>query len=154
MARFRHNADRLGLCDTFAQKWSNCKSKKQLYDLACNVNSLSYLAEMIAKGYGLTPDYLSREFGQFLNGKCIYNGDGYSSCIYCRPPEDEIDITTTAALIIGFEGNIIVDRLISELYFVNSNVTINNGGIVKVFLYNSNVIKPDAKVIIESKKEY
>lgn len=153
MIKFRHNADRLGLCEEFSQRWSDCKSKKQLYDLACNVNSLSYLAEMIAKGYGLTPEYLVSEFGQFFNGKCVYNGNGYSSCIYCRPPEDKIEIATTAALIIDFDGVVKVDRP-CELYIVNSKVMIVGTGIPQIYAYNSEVEHPNMPIKVMENKKY
>lgn len=154
MEQFRRNADRLGLCDTFAQKWSACRSKKQLYDLACDVNSLAYLADMIARGYGLSPEYLLKEFGQFLNGKCIYNKDGYSSCIYCLPEECEIRPDTTACLIICHDGEIVVDRPICELYLVYCDCIIRGNGIAKVHLYNSSIVNPDERIIVESQKEY
>lgn len=137
MEQFRRNAERLGLCDTFAQKWSACRSKKQLYDLACDVNSLEYIADMIARGYGLSPEYLLKEFGQFMNGKCVYEGEGYTSCIYCLPEDVEIRLHTTSCLIICHDGEIVVDRPIAELYIVNSDVIIKSKGIVKAHLYNS-----------------
>lgn len=146
MEHFRRNADRLGLCDTFAQKWSNCKSKKQLYDLACDINSLPYMADMIAKGYGLSSDYLVREFGQFLNGKCIYrsNKDGYTSQMYCQYDGDEIEVKTTALLLIDVHNVRVVADRICEIYMVNSEVEIVGRGHAIVYPYNSEVTKNDS----------
>lgn len=152
-SEFITKAKRLGLCQEYTDKVDKAGSKLAFMQIALDANAMPWMAESICKGWGLTPEYIAKEFAPFNNGRYV-RSDGYTSAMYCRPPEDEIDITTTAALIIDFKGTVIVDRLISELYFVNSNVTINNGGIVKVYLYNSNVINPDAHVIIESKKEY
>lgn len=156
MAIFRHNAERLGLCDVFAQRWSACKSKKQLYDLACNVNSLAYLAEMIAKGYGLSAEYLTTEFGQFLNGKCIYGADGYTSCLYCNPEDSEIAVDTTAALIIGFKGTINIPKNhICELYLCQSDVVIVGDGRGVVYLYDSVIANSDtAPVVVKEDNKY
>lgn len=154
MTIFRRNAERLGLCDEFAQKWSDCKSKRQLYGLACNVNSLAYLAEMIAKGYGLSSEYLQKEFGMFLNGKCIHNdAEGYSSCIYCKS-DGEIDISTTCALIVDCRAVIRVDRAMCELYIVNSEVRIDaeDGCNANVYLYNSQAEHGGSVSVKENKK--
>lgn len=153
MEQFRHNAERLGLCDTFAQKWSACRSKKQLYDLACDVNSLEYLADMIARGHGLPPEYLTKEFGQFLNGKYIHKDNGYTSCIYCQPPEDAIKIGTTATLIIGFKGAVVVERP-CRLYLCKSDVTIIGTTQPEAYLYNSSVVSDNCFVKVEEWKQY
>lgn len=146
MERFRRNAEKLGLCDTFAQRWSNCKSKKQLYDLACDINSLSYMAEMIAKGYGLSSDYLVKEFGQFLNGKCTYKSreDGYTSQMYCQYDGSEIEVKTTALLLIDVHNVRIVADRICEIYMVNSEVEIVGRSHAIVYSYNSAVTNPDS----------
>lgn len=154
MTIFRRNAERLGLCDEFSQRWSNCKSKKQLYDLACNVNSLAYLAEMIAKGYGLSSEYLQREFGQFLNGKCVHvDTEGYTSVIYCGL-DGGMDISTTCALIVDCRGVVSVGRAISEIYIVNSEVRIEaeDGCEANVYLYNSQAEHGGTVSVKENKK--
>lgn len=156
MATFRRNADRLGLCEVFSQRWADCKSKKQLYDLACDVNSLAYIADMICRGYGLSEEYLTREFGQFLNGKCVYDKDGYSSCIYCRPPEGEITISMTAILVIGFDGRIIIPQNhICEIYLCKCNVGIYGKGKGVVYAYDSTIANRDsAPIVIKEDKRY
>lgn len=155
MATFRRNADRLGLCDIFSQRWSACGSKLQLYQLACNVDSLSYMADMMCRGFGLSEEYLTREFGQFLNGRCVYD-NGYTSCIYCRPPEEEITIKTTAILIIGFKGRIVIPQNhICEIYLCRSEAGIYGQGKGVVYAFNSSIINPDsAPVVIKENKTY
>lgn len=148
MQVFRRNAERLGLCTTFSQKWSDCKSKKQLFDLACNVNSLAYMADMTSRGYGLTPEYLIREFGQFLNGRCIVEADGYSSCIYCSYDKD-IEIHTTALLIIDYKGTVYIpENHICEIYLCGSECQISGNGVALVYLYKSSVTNQATAPII------
>lgn len=138
MSNFRRNAERLGLCDKFSRRWSECGSKLQLYKLACDINALAYMADMTSKGYGLSAGYLTKEFGQFLNGKCVNVADGYTSCIYCQPTED-IHIATTAALIIDCDKDIIIDKAVCELYIVNSKTRVTGKGRARAFLYNSEI---------------
>lgn len=156
MEQFRRNAKKLGLCETFSQKWAACGSKLQLYKLACDINSLSYMAEMTAKGYGLSAEYLTQEFGQFLNGKCIYDADGYTSCIYCLPEDLELTIETTAALIIGHDGIVTIPKnRICELYLCQSDVQIQGEGKGVAYLYDSAISNPDtAPVVIKEDKKY
>lgn len=155
METFRRNAAMLGLCDTFAQKWDNCRSKRQFFDLACDINSLSYLAETIAKGIGLTPDFITREFGQFINGRYIMS-DGYSSCIYCRYKGDEITVGTSAILVIDYNGLIrIPSNRPCELHLCNCKVDVEGDGNGIVYLYNSEILNPSlAPVIIKQDNKY
>lgn len=154
MDNFYRNAKRLGLCDAFSERWSNCKSKKQLYDLACDINSLQYLCESICKGWGLSADYIATEFAPFVNGKCVFKGDGYTSCIWCQPDTNIIKIDTTATLAIGFNGTV-VPPIIGELYLCNSNIRLIGDGAVVAYLYNSNIVSSDkCEVRIKENKKY
>lgn len=156
MIKFRRNAKRLGLCKSFSERWDNCRSKLQLYKLACDVNSLAYIAETVANGYGLSQDYIIKEFGQFINGKCISDADGYTSCIYCEPDELNLSINTTAALVIGYNGTIYIPKYrICEIYLCNSHVHILGDGKGVVYLYNSIIDKSDTSpIIIKENKKY
>lgn len=135
LEQFKTEAKRHGICDML-NDWENAKSKKQLMDLALSIRGIEYIARSIFEGWGLDADYISKEFGQFCNGGYVRQGEGYSTILYCQYPND-IHINETAALIIDCHGLIRVDRSISELYIVNSNVTVN--GRAFVYSYNSDV---------------
>lgn len=149
--KFKSEARKRGICGMI-DDWDNCKSKKQLVDLALSIRGIEYVAESCAEGWGLSADYIVHEFEPFNNHKYVRSKDGYTSALYCKPPEDEITIDTTASLIIGFNGTIRLERPISELYIVNSNVTILGEG-ARVYLYNSTVVN-DKHIIIKERKEY
>lgn len=156
MEKFRNNARRLGLCDTYAQKWDNANSKRQLFALATDINSLSYLGEMIAKGIGLTPKFISDEFHQFINGRFINSADGYTSALYCQYEGDEIIVNTSAMLVIDYNGmiNIPANRP-CELYLCNCNVEIVGEGNGLAYLYNSEIINASmAPVVIKENNRY
>ena len=114
------------------------------------------MADMICRKYGLSTEYLLREFGQFLNGKCVYDKDGYTSCIYCQPLESNVRIETTAVLIIGHNGTITIPRnRVCELHLCQCNVAIHGEGKGIVYLYDSAVSNPDtAPAVIKEDKTY
>lgn len=156
METFRRNASMLGLCDTYAQKWDSCNSKKQLFSLATDVNSLAYLGETIAKGIGLTPKFISEEFHQFINGRFINSADGYTSALYCQYKGDEITVNTTVMLIIDYKGVINIPKnRPCELYLCNCEVEIIGEGNGIVYLFNSELSNASlSPVIIKENNKY
>jgi hypothetical protein len=149
--KFIRNAKRLGLCDTYSNKVDNALSKKQQMDIALDSNGVKWMCNATASGWGLTADYLTENYTPFLNGRYVYNGNGYTSSMYCQ--SDDVNIETTTAAIIECNGDIQVDR-ISELHIVNSVVTITGKGKAYVYLYNSTITNQDEfnGVIREDKK--
>lgn len=150
---FVRNAKRLGLCDEYSAKISKAGSKKSLIDIALDANGLDYVANNIARGNGLTADYIFDKFGMFNNGRYIRKKDGYSSVMYCREDKPTIEITTTAALIIDYKGTVnIPSNHGCELYVVNSNIAINGTGRCLAYMYNSTIEKPDLSRVLISEK--
>lgn len=145
LEQFKENAKQHGIC-SMLREWESARSNKQLMDVALSVNGLEYLARSISEGWGLTPDYISTQFSAFSNGRYIYEGDGYTSSFYCQY-DKEIHIDTTAALIIGCNTSIYIDRPMCELYITNSNVKIYGGRAV-VYSYNANISNADSAPII------
>lgn len=150
--QFKSNAQSHGICEML-DDWNNCKSKKQLIDLCLSARGIEYVADAIAQGWGISPDVIERDFPMFINGRYTRSENGYTTQIYCRPPEDEIKITTTATLIIGFKGKVVVDRP-CELYLCNSDVTIVGTAQPSVYLYNSTIINDNCFVNVIERKEY
>lgn len=148
-AQFIAKAKRLGLCQEYTDKVDNAGSKKSFMDIAIDINGMPWLCESICRGWGLTPEYIAKEFAPFNNGRYIRQ-DGYTSAMYCQPPEDkEITIETTAALIIGHNGVITIPKnRICELYICQSHVRIQGEGKGVVYLYNSAISNPDTAPVV------
>lgn len=134
--QFKANAKERGICGLLAD-WDNCKSKKQLVDLALSAPAIDFVARAIAEGWGPSADCIAKEFEPFVNGKYVRRQDGYTSALYCNS-EGEISITTACALIVGHKGLIRVEIPICELYIANSDCEIV-GGIANIYAYNSEV---------------
>lgn len=151
---FKANAIERGICSLIS-KWDDCRSKKQLIDLALDIRSIPYLAKAIAEGWGISPSVIEEEFKPFLNGRYKRYADGYSSSVYCGYKDKTINIDTTVTLIIGFKGNI-VPPVIGELYLCDcTDVRFNGDGAVVAYLYNSNIASSDkCEVRIKENKRY
>lgn len=98
LKQFRQNATKDGLCSEYATKWDNSGSKKHLIDLAFGVKGVDYICDAIAKGWGISPDYICENFSRYINGGYTYE-DGYSSKMYCRYKGDIVCEDTILALI-------------------------------------------------------
>jgi hypothetical protein len=138
--KFITKAKELGLCKEYSQKIDSAMSKKQVMDIALDANGVSWLCDSIAQGWGLTPNYIARNYANFLNARYVYHGKGYTSAIYCQ--NDNIDIKTTVSCVIECNGEIHSDRL-SEMHIVNSKVSITGEGRSIVYLYNSQIVNRD-----------
>lgn len=111
------------LCDRYISKVRRAKSKKQLFEICCDANGISFLMEMRDKGFPLDYDTIVGEFGNYINGayKPSYegrNGYCYTSSIYCnlyRKEDVSIDCTVTAFL--NCKLNVVIpDCAMAKLY--------------------------------------
>lgn len=155
LEQFKENAKQHGICEML-NDWDNARSKKALMDVALSIRGIEYLSRAIAEGWGISKDVIQSEFAPFLNGKYVRSKDGYTSSIYCgnTHQKDSINISTTVALIIGFNG-VITPPPICEIYLVDSSVRLRGDGGALVYLYNSNIISSDkCEVRIKENRKY
>ena len=83
LEQYRENAQSHGICREYERLWESAKSKKQIFDMALGVKAVDYICDSIAKGWGLSPEYIAKTFAPFINGKCVSNQKGYDSKLYC-----------------------------------------------------------------------
>ena len=153
LEQFKSNAIERGICK-MVDDWNNANSKKQLMDVCLSAKGMPYVADAIAAGWGVSPEIIVKDFHRFNDGRYVRDMDGYTSAMWCWPTDSIIHVDTTCALIINHKGTVVVDRPITELHIVNSDVIVKGQGVAKVHLYNSTVINPNERVVVESKKEY
>lgn len=153
MKEFIEKIKRLGVCDEYADKVERIGSKKSMLDVALSGGALPWICDAICKGH-IKPEEIRKDFANFNEGRYVRDMDGYTSTLWCYPDNVEIKIDSTTALIICHNGEIVVDRPICELYLVHCDCIIRGNGIAKVHLYNSSIVNPDERVIVESQKEY
>lgn len=112
LKEYRENARKNDLCSEYSQKWDECKSYKQVIDMALDVKGVDYLCDTISKGWGITYDVILDKFGNFINGKYISHQDGYTSKMYC---DYEGDVETNTTLICLISSNIVLSLLPNSL---------------------------------------
>lgn len=133
---FRKNADMDGLCEEYATKWDSCVSKKQMMDLALEAKGIDYVCDSIAKGWGLSPEYISSYFKSYINGAYIFSNGKYTSQMYCGYSGD-IECKTTALALINCDVRIHTPKFsMCEIYATgNVKLSISGSGYVVVIAY-------------------
>lgn len=155
LMEFRRQADKHGICE-MSKDWDNCKSNKQRMDLALSARGMSFVAQAIAEGWGISADEICKEFKPFLNGRYVRDKGGYTSAVYCSDGKEncvaEINATTTALLVINFVGTITIpENRICEIHLVNSECYVKGKGRGNVCTYGDCEIynKDEAPIKIE-----
>lgn len=140
---FRNNAEIDGLCAEYSEKWDSCKSKKQLIDLALEAKGVDYICDAIAKGWGISPRYISYIFSSFINGKYVFDNSKYTSEMYCKY-SGIITCRTTILTLIDCDVRVIIpDGRICEIYATgNTKIAMDGAGRVALVTYG------DAKNVI------
>jgi hypothetical protein len=136
------------VCDEYTAIAKGAKSKKQLYALACDINSASFLCE----SRSLDIDVIASEFERYINGKCKETlattegvGSCYTSAIYCKH-EGNVFVDTTLTTFLGCKGKVEIQDYASVFLFVDATsdlliycpqktlakIEVYNGGKVKV----------------------
>lgn len=100
LTQFRNNAIARGLCSGYTDKWGDEKGKRELFELACDANAVSFMAKSLSEGWGLSPEFISDKFKAYINGKyiCKYRngrGNGYTSAMLCEFKENSFEVNTT-----------------------------------------------------------
>ena len=147
LTKFRENADERGICGEYSEKWADCVSKKQLMDLALDVNGTIYLCNAIANGWGLSPEFIEDKFAPFINGKYDNDKNGYTAQLYCGY-NGEITKQTTLLTLINCDARVCIPRNhICEINAVcNTKIRLYGGGKVKLVAYGE---EKEVEVVVE-----
>lgn len=116
LEQYRVNASLHKMCREYYGKWDSCHSNKQIMDMALGVKAVDFLCDSIAKGWGLSPEYISVRFKNFINGKYTSEQKGYTSKMYCQ-----------------FDGNITADTTIVTLIDSVVELNVPNTSICEVY---------------------
>ena len=145
---FREAAKSRNLCEKYSEMWDNCKSKKQLFDLATDSNGIPYICEAMVDGWGVTPEFISENFKTFINGRYTSQHHGYTSAMYVeRFFIEPIVASTTNLIVMACEGVVnIPEDVVCNLFIVNSDVVLSGSGVCYVKTYGENTIKYDEPV--------
>lgn len=139
LLQFKRNAVFLGLCDEYKKKWDACGDKQALVDMALDSNGVEFMADSIAFGWGLSKDFLLKEFGDFTNGKYQCHKNGYTSEMYIGA-HGVIEVKSTLILVAYCTGIkiCIPEHMACKVYICGgSNVCIENQGRAEIYVFGS-----------------
>lgn len=132
----KKTANRLGLCTQYADKWNNAMDKRSLVDIGIDAKGADFLCDSCSNGWGLTIEYLKREFAEYINGNYQRKEDGYTSELYVDYTGN-IEQRSTLTLLIGCKCNIHIGKdSVCEIYLSGgSDIRIKNDGYCAVYVY-------------------
>lgn len=148
---FLENAQVEGICDEYRDRVVNCGSKKQLMDMALSAKGSDYLCDAIAKGWGISPQEISRRFAPYVNGKYILDNGIYTSQMFCGVG-GSLECTTTLLCVI--DCNLIItipQNYICEIQTTKSNLHLVGSGRVVVVTYGE---KDDVTITCDDSVRY
>lgn len=141
---------KISLCRQYAERLDKCHNKKSMIDLALDANGMPWICEAVRDGK-LSMETITEDFGQFANGGYMRDIGGYTSSLWCGDELDEIHVNTTAALIIGFNGRVLVNGYIAELYLAACDCMVETNGKVNAYLYDSRIASTKGTVVVTEK---
>lgn len=142
LEEFRNNAIARGLCEGYTHMWSDSQTKYQLFKLACDANSVEFMAKSLSEGWGLSTDFIEDKFGSYINGKCICEyknkkGNGYTSTMLCKLCKDSFEVNTTLLCVLDTKTILdIPDYLFCKIYIAgDSQIEIKLGECSRCDIY-------------------
>lgn len=149
LKKFRENSIARGLCQGYTDMWDDDKSKRQLFELACDPNSVKFMAKSLSEGWGLSPEYIADKFRHYINGKyiCEYKngkGNGYESAMLCMYNEKEFIVNTTLLCVLSSNTTLeISPRHICEIHVAgesNLHIEMGENSQCYIYIYGSNPV--------------
>lgn len=140
----KRNALMMGLCGKYKDKWNLATDKRALIGLALDSNGIEFMADSIAFGWGVSKEYLQKEFGEFMNGFYQCQEHGYTSEMYIGA-NGVLSVKSTL-LLVGYCDDLeieIPEHTVCRIYVCGgSRVRIENKGNVEIYEYGTdNIIK-------------
>lgn len=132
----------LGLCGEYKKRWDSCCTKEDLIKLSMDANGVEFMADSIAFGWGLSKEYLTKEFSEYINGKYLIREKGYTSEMFVGLTEDKIKPRSTLSLFVGCNCTILLqNHFVGKIYTCGgSNIEIDTGDCImcELYIYGSN----------------
>ncbi len=142
---FKQRTIEYGICDGLGGVLNSCKNKKQYIDLLLGSKGLDYVADSIAKGWGLAPQWIADNFKGLVNGQYISQQDGYDGELLTCYSGSFAPRTTNLGV---FSSDVVLDiqmgRYVIIYATVGSKITLRGKGQCVVVMYG------DVEVINES----
>lgn len=146
--QFRDIAREHEVCEKYGERWDNCVTKKDFFDLACEVQGAEFLVKAISEGWGISPGAIVEDFPRMINGGYIAeigtpDGKSYDSQILCRYEGKPYKCATTVCAVIDTRATIEIAENCVCMLFVDATSDIRivcpESSKVRVETYSRNV---------------
>lgn len=132
----------MGLCGDYKGRWDSSTNQKDLVDMAADINGADFLCSSVAKGWGLTKDFLINNFNGLINGDYVAKcgkDNGYTSEIYIGHKGD-ITVRTTILIVLYSDTTIHVPINHVCMIFAagNTNIFVECNGVCDFVCYSDN----------------
>lgn len=140
LLELKRDALMMGLCDEYKDKWDKCSTKRDLVKMALDSNGIEFMADSIAFGWGMSKEYLLKEFGEFMNGLFICDEGGYTSEMFVGAHGVVKSRSTLMLVAYCDDLEIIVpENTFCRIYVCGgSKVYMNSFGVAYLVVYGSN----------------
>lgn len=131
----KRRAHKLGLCGRYSDMWNAAESKDELIRLATDSNGASFMCDGFMYGWGLSAEYLNKEFGDYINGNYIVPHYGYTSELYVAH-KGQIEARSTLLILLGCKCKVVVPNgLVCKIYMADGDYDIDCKGKCEVVEY-------------------
>lgn len=138
---FKKEALRRNLCRDFHSLWDQMETKEDFLRFSLNPKSISYVALSTWEGWGLSTEYIKKEFSKHINGN--KRADDNAS-LYCRAEGQHV-VDCLENNIMDTAGVFIVPKTKCPILHVNNNSDIDidceGMNVVKIYMYDKSKIR-------------
>lgn len=135
----KQNALKRNLCKDYHDRWDSAQEIKDIIDIVTDANGADFICSSAANGWGCSKDYITTLAKGYINGEYISRHKGYTSSLYCGA---EGKITARTTIIIVLHSNVTIEIPEDEcvmVYAAESDISIVNNGVARVFNYGSSI---------------
>lgn len=139
------------LCSEYNKEWKACKEdREKLMQLALQQQSIPYMATSMYEGWGMSVDFLKREFADYINGKHAFNDvdgmDGYTYSMWVDN-HDYITLKEDVSHFVQCDSRISVQETKCPTIYISnkSNVHLELDGFntIRIYLFDESVLTID-----------
>lgn len=132
----------MGLCGGYKGLWDKATNRKELADMALDINGADFLCASVSKGWGLSKGFLLNNFNGLINGNYVANcgnGNGYTSEIYIG---HKGNITARTTILIVLYSDVTIHVPINHVCRIfaagNTNIFVECNGVCEFVDYLDN----------------
>lgn len=141
IAELKRRAVQMGLCGEYTDAWNKAKNSNDLVRIAADINGADFICAGVAKGWGMSPDFIADNFPDDINRVLRTWSNKYLSALFVKF-SGNINVDVTVLTIISSNATVQINEHAVTRIFVSGNCSLNirNGGNIMVYCYDNSVV--------------